>query len=152
MNPRELGKQLLALCKSAKSKSAKIKGLLESLTEDQRRKVVKYKNEVSESRGAVYSCTVIQSKCYISTDVCMGKVSVWLQKGMTPLYWAAWNNSVDVSELLIRSGANVKAKSNVSAAFTSIASAWLVPSFNDDCPMTFYDHQLMSLRLVQNLL
>ena len=49
MNTAELGKQLLALCKSAKSKSAKIKGLLESLSEEQRREVVKYRDQVSES-------------------------------------------------------------------------------------------------------
>ena len=50
MNTAKMGKKLLALCKSAKSKSAKIKGLLENLTEEQRRKVVKYKNrEVTES-------------------------------------------------------------------------------------------------------
>ena len=50
MNTAELGKQLLALCANEKSLFAEIQELLESLSEEQRRKVVRYKNrEVSGS-------------------------------------------------------------------------------------------------------
>lgn len=41
----ELGKQLFALCKSEESEIDAIKGLLESLNEDQRRKVVRFKDK-----------------------------------------------------------------------------------------------------------
>ena len=47
MHTDRLGKQLLALCTSKEDKLAEVKGLLESLTVDQRREVVSYKDAVS---------------------------------------------------------------------------------------------------------
>ena len=49
MPKNELGKQLLALCKSARSHAAEVDGLLESLAEDERREVVRYMDEVIKS-------------------------------------------------------------------------------------------------------
>ena len=50
MDIDELGEKLLGLCDSNKNNYAEIKELLESLTEDQRREVVRYDEHwVSES-------------------------------------------------------------------------------------------------------
>ena len=52
MDTFKLVKELLALCRSGESKFAEIKALLESLTEDERREVLRYRDNVSESRDS----------------------------------------------------------------------------------------------------
>ena len=47
MDAARLGKELLALCWSKENKVAEVHSLLESLPEDQRREVVRYKDEAS---------------------------------------------------------------------------------------------------------
>lgn len=46
MEASELGERLLALCRSSENKFAEVHALLGSLAEDQRREVVRYKDEV----------------------------------------------------------------------------------------------------------
>ena len=62
MHTDRLGKQLLALCTSREDKLSEVKGLLETLTVDQRREVVRYKDEVSASCGTVDSHMVTRSR------------------------------------------------------------------------------------------
>lgn len=49
MDPASFGIELILLCGSEGNKFAEVKGLLETLNEDQRRDVVRYEDEVSES-------------------------------------------------------------------------------------------------------
>ena len=46
MDTASLGKQLYDLCKSEGNKIAEVRALLEGLSEDQRRDVVRYEDEV----------------------------------------------------------------------------------------------------------
>ena len=48
MDTYRLGEELLALCKSEENKLAEITAMFESLSEVQRRKVLRYRDEVSE--------------------------------------------------------------------------------------------------------
>ena len=48
MDTSRLGEELLALCRSEENKFAEIQELLGSLSEVQRRKVLRYREEVSE--------------------------------------------------------------------------------------------------------
>lgn len=47
MDTTRLGEELLALCWSEGNRFAEVNGLLESLSEDRSREVVRYKNEVN---------------------------------------------------------------------------------------------------------
>ena len=59
MDTHRLGEELLALCRSEENKFAEIQELLGSLAEVQRREVLRYRDQVSES--SAYYVHVIQS-------------------------------------------------------------------------------------------
>ena len=73
------GKELFDLCRAEENKFVEIKWLLESLTEEQRREVVRYRHReyhVSEFEFWIIRCDDCLFECYIVGRLCYPCIGV----------------------------------------------------------------------------